>query len=71
MEEEKNLIDRIKSKTPQRHKKIGKLATVLGAIAGGVLATGLIVNPVGIIALTVIAIAGGGKALYHAQKVDE
>lgn len=65
------LIDRIKERTPRRHKSAGKIATTIGAVAGGVLATGLIVNPVGIVVLTVLTIAFGSKAVYHAQKVEE
>lgn len=65
------LINRILEKTPKRDKNKGKIATAIGAACGAVLATGLILNPFGIIALTIGAVIFGGKAVYHAQKTEE
>jgi len=65
------LIDRIKSKTPRRNKRIGKPLGVLGTVCGAILATGLVVNPIGLVALTVGAIVFGGGAVYNAQKVED
>tara|TARA_R110000868_G_C10844017_1_gene760293 strand:+ start:360 stop:563 length:204 start_codon:yes stop_codon:yes gene_type:complete len=64
-----NLIERIKKRTPRKDRIKGQIATTIGSICGAVLATGLIVNPIGILCLTVGTIIFGGKALYHAQKV--
>jgi hypothetical protein len=63
------MIERIKKRTPRKDRIKGQIATTIGSICGAVLATGLIVNPVGILCLTVGTIIFGGKALYHAQKV--
>lgn len=63
------LIERIKKRTPRKDRINGQIATTIGTICGAILATGLIVNPVGILCLTVGAVVFGGKALYHAQKV--
>ena len=65
-----NIIERIKAKTPKRHKKIGKITTVIGATCATILSLGLVVNPIGIIALTVGAVAFGGKALHSAIQVE-
>lgn len=66
-----NLVERIKAKTPRKHKINGKLSTVLGTVCASVLATGLVVNPIGVIALTVGSVVFGGNAIYHAQKVQK
>lgn len=64
-----NMIERIKKRTPRKDRIKGQISTTIGSICGAVLATGLIVNPIGILCLTVGTIIFGGKALYHAQKV--
>lgn len=64
-----NIIKRIKARTPDKDKGVGRLFTVLGAIATAVLATGLIVSTGGIIALTVVATLFTSKAIFHGQKV--
>jgi hypothetical protein len=64
-----NLIERIKKRTPRKDRIKGQIATTIGTICGAILATGLIINPVGILCLTVGAVVFGGKAIYHAQKV--
>lgn len=65
-----NIIERIKAKTPVHHKRAGINSTLLGTICAGVLATGVVTNPIGIVVLTVGSIVFGGKALFHAQKYD-
>jgi len=65
-----NIIERIKSKTPVHHKRAGINSTMLGSICAGVLATGLVTNPIGIVALTIGSIVFGSKALFHAQKTE-
>ncbi|CAB4128024.1 hypothetical protein UFOVP104_11 [uncultured Caudovirales phage] len=66
-----NIIERIKSKTPRKHKINGQISGVLGTVCATTLATGLVTNPIGIIALTVGSVIFGGKAVYHAQKVQK
>jgi len=66
-----NIVERIKAKTPRKDKNKGQLATTIGTVCGAILATGLVVNPFGIIALVVGATAFGAKAVYHAQKVQK
>ncbi len=62
------LIERIKSRTPRKDRINGQIATTIGTVCGAILATGLIINPIGIVCLTVGTIIFGGKALFHAQK---
>jgi hypothetical protein len=62
------LIDKIRKETPLKDKIDGIFCTKIGVMCTAVLATGLIVNPVGIIALTIGAVVFSGKAIYHAQK---
>jgi len=66
-----NIIKRILAKTPKADKTKGKIATTIGVVCASVLATGLILNPVGIIALTVGSVLFGGKAAYHAVQVED
>ena len=65
-----NIIERIKSKTPVHHKRAGINATMIGTVCAGLLATGVVTNPIGIAVLTVGSIVFGGKALFHAQKTQ-
>lgn len=65
-----NIIERIKSKTPRKDKRDGKIATTIGTVCAAVLATGLVANPIGVIALVIGATAFGAKAVFHAQKVQ-
>jgi hypothetical protein len=64
------IIKRIKSKTPLSDKLDGQFCTKIGLVCATILATGLVVNPIGIVALSVGAVVFGGKAVYHAQKVE-
>ena len=65
-----NIIQKIKAKTPKRQKRIGKIATVIGTACATVLSLGLVANPIGIVALTIGAVAFGGKALHSAIQVE-
>ena len=62
------LIDKIRKETPLKDKIDGIFCTKIGVVCTAVLATGLVVNPIGIIALTIGAVVFSGKAIYHAQK---
>ena len=60
------LIQKIKAKSSKSNRVKGQLFTTLGAIASAILLTGVVVNPIGIVALTVLAVASGVKASGHA-----
>jgi len=60
------LIQKIKAKSTQSNRIKGQLFTTLGAIASAILLTGVIINPIGIVALTILAVASGVKASGHA-----
>ena len=62
------LFKKIRKETPLKDKIDGIFCTKLGIICATVLATGLVVNPIGIIALSIGAVVFGGKAVYHAKK---
>lgn len=64
-----NIIQRIKEKTPPKDRAVRDVAGTIGAVCGAVLATGIVVSPIGITLLTIGAVVFGGKAVYHAQKV--
>ena len=65
----KNLIKRIKAKTPKAHKILGKIATSISAISTTLLFGGYIDNfPKLKIACVILAVLTGGQALFHAQK---
>ncbi len=64
------LLNKIIKETPLKDKVDGIFCTNVGVACGAVLATGLIVNPVGIVLLTIGAVLFGGKALFHAQKTE-
>jgi hypothetical protein len=65
------LFKKLKSKTPKKDKVKGQVATTIGTVCGAILATGLVANPIGVIALTVGAIVFGGKAVYHGIQTEE
>ena len=69
------IIDRFRAKTPERDKKIGKLATALGTGCATTLAVataiGFVFPPTAFILLTIGSLVLGGKAIYHGQKVQE
>ena len=48
-----NLIDKLKAKTPRRNKRNGHILGSIGTICATILATGLVVNPIAIIILSV------------------
>lgn len=62
------LLERIRKETPIKDKIDGIFCTKIGVACGAILATGLVVNPIGIVCLTIGAVVFGGKAVYHAQK---
>jgi len=65
------LIDRIKSKTSKKNRVEGQIKTTVGAILGAIALSGLVVNPVGILALTIGGIICGVSASKNALKVED
>ena len=67
----KGFFKRLKAKTPDHNKKIGKIASVIALITGGILTAGVITAPLGITILTVVSAVGTGVAVFNGQKVEE
>lgn len=65
------IIDRIKAKTSKENRVMGQVKTTLGAILGAVALSGLVVNPVGVLALTIGGIICGVSASQNALKVGD
>jgi uncharacterized protein YcfJ len=71
MKKDKNLIERFQEPTPKKNKRIGRLFTAIGVIAGTILSAGVVTAPLGVTILTVVAAVSGGVAVFNGQKVDE
>jgi len=65
------LIDRIKSKTSKKNRVSGQVKTTVGAVLGAIALSGLVVNPIGILALTIGGIICGVSASKNALKVED
>lgn len=65
------LIERIKSKTSRRNRIKGQVSTVIGVTCAVILSLGLVVNPIGLVALTVGSVLFGGDAVQKALKIGE
>ena len=67
-----NILQRIKARTPRKNKLGVKVASILGAVALGVVESGAVDNrPVIKIALEVLSVKLGAIVIYNAQKVEE
>lgn len=69
--EDMNLIEKFKAKTPKRNKRIGRFFTAIGVIAGTILTAGVVTAPLGVTILTVVSAVSGGIAVFNGQKVEE
>ena len=69
--EEMGLMDRFEAPTPKKNKRIGRIFTAIGVIAGTILTAGVVTSPLGITILTVVSAVSGGIAVYNGQKVEE
>ena len=65
------IIDKIKAKTSKENRVIGQIKTTVGAILGAIALSGLVVNPIGVLALTIGSIVCGISASKNALKVGE
>lgn len=68
--EEKGLIDRMAEPTPDKSKKIGKVATIVACVAGAILTFGGITAPLGVAIVAGVGLVSGTVATYHGQQVD-
>jgi hypothetical protein len=63
-----NFLQRILAPTPKKEAQRGKLMGFLGTVCAITLTLGVVVNPIGIAALTIGAVATGALALRDASK---
>lgn len=66
-----NLIEKFKAKTPKKNKRIGRIFTAIGVIAGTILTAGVVTAPLGVTILTVVSAVSTGVAVFNGQKVEE
>ncbi len=65
------IIEKFKAKTPKKNKRIGRIFTAIGVIAGTILTAGVVTAPLGVTILTVVSAVSGGIAVFNGQKVEE
>jgi len=68
------ILERFKARTPERDKKLGKLATKVGAGAAAAFTLiptlGVVCPPLVMLALGVIAAVFGTKAVWHGLQTE-
>jgi hypothetical protein len=69
--ENMDLLERLEAPTPKKNKRIGRIFTAIGVIAGTILSAGVITAPLGVTILTVVTAVSGGIAVFNGQKVAE
>jgi hypothetical protein len=69
--EKMDLLDRLEAPTPKRNKRLGRIFTAIGVIAGTILTAGVVTAPLGITILTIVTAVSGGAAVFNGQKVEE
>jgi uncharacterized protein YcfJ len=69
--ENMDLMERLEAPTPKKNKRIGRIFTAIGVIAGTILSAGVITAPLGVTILTVVTAVSGGIAVFNGQKVAE
>jgi NADH:ubiquinone oxidoreductase subunit F (NADH-binding) len=69
--EEMDLLERLEAPTPKRNKRLGRIFTAIGVIAGTILTAGVVTAPLGITILTIVTAVSGGVAVFNGQKVEE
>jgi hypothetical protein len=65
-----NVLQRMAEPTPNKSKKIGKIATAVAVTVGTVLSLGVVTAPIGIGILAGVGAVSTGVAVYHGQKVE-
>jgi NADH:ubiquinone oxidoreductase subunit F (NADH-binding) len=69
--EKMDLLERLEAPTPKRNKRLGRIFTAIGVIAGTILTAGVVTAPLGVTILTVVTAVSGGIAVFNGQKVEE
>lgn len=69
--EEMGLMDRFEAPTPKKNKRIGRIFTAIGVIAGTILSAGVVTAPLGVTILTIVTAVSGGVAVFNGQKVEK
>ncbi len=69
--EKMGLLERLEAPTPKKNKRIGRIFTAIGVIAGTILSAGVVTAPLGITILTVVTAVSGGIAVFNGQKVEK
>jgi hypothetical protein len=65
-----NVLQRMAETTPDKSKKIGRIATVVAFTVGTVLSLGVVTAPIGIGILAGVGVVSTSVAAYHGQKVE-
>ena len=68
--EKMDLLERLNAPTPKRNKRIGRIFTAIGVIAGTILTAGVVTAPLGVTILTIVTAVSGGVAVFNGQKVE-
>lgn len=66
-----NIVERFEAPTPKKNKRIGRIFTAIGVIAGTILTAGVVTAPLGVTILTVVSAVSTGVAVFNGQKVEE
>lgn len=69
--EKMNIVERFEAPTPKKNKRIGRIFTAIGVIAGTILSAGVVTAPLGVTILTIVTAVSGGVAVFNGQKVEE
>lgn len=65
-----NLIERFAEPTPDKSKKIGRIASAVAVTVGTVLSLGVVTAPIGVGILAGVGVVSTSVAVYHGQKVE-
>lgn len=69
--EKMDLMERFEAPTPKKNKRIGRIFTAIGVIAGTILSAGVVTAPLGVTILTIVTAVSGGVAVFNGQKVEK
>ncbi len=64
-------LEKIKAPSSRRNRILGQLKTIGAIVCGTILTLGVVTNPIGIVAVSVIGAICGKQAVSHAVKVGE
>jgi hypothetical protein len=65
-----NVLQRMAEPTPDKSKKIGKIATAVAGAMGVLLTFGGVTAPLGVAIICGVGAVSTGVAVYHGQKVE-